>query len=70
MVGLIDDERHITTQWFKAADDAILLVGDIGSGIGGLHEIEEQCTKLFEKGPDRVSPRWRQPEIAAVRSPQ
>ncbi len=28
----------------------------LGSGIGGLHEIEEQCTKLFEKGPDRVSP--------------
>lgn len=28
----------------------------LGSGIGGLQEIEEQCTKLFEKGPDRVSP--------------
>src|SRR6266404_4021666 len=28
----------------------------LGSGIGGLHEIEEQCIKLFEKGPDRVSP--------------
>jgi 3-oxoacyl-[acyl-carrier-protein] synthase II len=28
----------------------------MGSGIGGLHEIEEQCIKLFEKGPDRVSP--------------
>ena len=28
----------------------------LGSGIGGLHEIEEQCRKLFEKGPDRVSP--------------
>src|SRR5438067_9641511 len=28
----------------------------LGSGIGGLHEIEEQCTRLFEKGPDRVSP--------------
>src|SRR5262245_26663477 len=28
----------------------------LGSGIGGLNEIEEQCTKLFEKGPDRVSP--------------
>jgi 3-oxoacyl-[acyl-carrier-protein] synthase II len=27
----------------------------LGSGIGGLHEIEEQCAKLFEKGPDRVS---------------
>jgi 3-oxoacyl-[acyl-carrier-protein] synthase II len=28
----------------------------LGSGIGGLHEIEEGCFKLFEKGPDRVSP--------------
>ncbi|MDX1944185.1 MAG: beta-ketoacyl-ACP synthase II [Pirellulaceae bacterium] len=28
----------------------------MGSGIGGLHEIEEQCEKLFGKGPDRVSP--------------
>jgi 3-oxoacyl-[acyl-carrier-protein] synthase II len=28
----------------------------LGSGIGGLHEIEEQCRRLFEKGPDRVSP--------------
>jgi 3-oxoacyl-[acyl-carrier-protein] synthase II len=28
----------------------------IGSGIGGLHEIEEQHSKLFERGPSRVSP--------------
>ncbi len=28
----------------------------LGSGIGGLNEIEDQCQKLFEKGPDRVSP--------------
>src|SRR5213082_530381 len=27
MVGLIDDERHITTQWFKNHGDVILLVG-------------------------------------------
>jgi 3-oxoacyl-[acyl-carrier-protein] synthase II len=27
----------------------------LGSGIGGLHEIEEQMEKLFKKGPDRVS---------------
>src|SRR5882757_5111937 len=26
MVGLIDDERHITTQWFKKTGDAIILV--------------------------------------------
>lgn len=28
----------------------------LGSGIGGLQEIEEGCTKLMQKGPDRVSP--------------
>jgi phosphoribosylformylglycinamidine synthase II len=27
MVGLIDDEKHITTQWFKDEGDAIILVG-------------------------------------------
>jgi phosphoribosylformylglycinamidine synthase subunit PurL len=26
MVGLIDDERHVTTQWFKEPGDAIILV--------------------------------------------
>jgi 3-oxoacyl-[acyl-carrier-protein] synthase II len=28
----------------------------LGSGIGGLNEIEEQMFKMFSKGPDRVSP--------------
>jgi 3-oxoacyl-[acyl-carrier-protein] synthase II len=28
----------------------------LGSGIGGLHEIEEQVVRLLQKGPDRVSP--------------
>src|SRR5947207_3283016 len=27
MIGLIDDEKHITTQWFKEEGDVILLVG-------------------------------------------
>src|SRR5438067_1025667 len=31
MVGLIDDEKHITTQWFKNQGDVILLVGGTGS---------------------------------------
>ena len=35
MVGLIDDEKHITTQWFKEASDVIILVGEIGNEIGG-----------------------------------
>ena len=28
----------------------------LGSGIGGLNEIEQQMFRMFEKGPDRVSP--------------
>src|SRR5947209_12201673 len=32
MVGLIDDENHITTQWFKNKGDAIILVGP-GAGV-------------------------------------
>ncbi|MEY2439741.1 MAG: phosphoribosylformylglycinamidine synthase subunit PurL, partial [Verrucomicrobiota bacterium] len=31
MVGLIDQESHITTQWFKRAGDAIILVGSVAS---------------------------------------
>src|SRR6202140_3138034 len=34
MVGLIDKEEHITTQWFKNAGDAILLVGTVGDEMG------------------------------------
>jgi len=34
MVGLIDKEEHITTQWFKDAGDAIILVG-AGGGVAG-----------------------------------
>jgi phosphoribosylformylglycinamidine synthase len=33
MVGLIDDETHITTQWFKHEGDLIILVGAV-AGIG------------------------------------
>jgi phosphoribosylformylglycinamidine synthase len=42
MVGLIDDEKHITTQWFKNEGDLIVLVGtaagigDAGAGINAL----------------------------------
>ena len=32
MVGLIDDEKHITTQWFKGAGDVIILVGSVAGG--------------------------------------
>lgn len=28
----------------------------VGSGIGGLHTVEDQCKVMFEKGPERLSP--------------
>ena len=31
MVGLIDDEKHITTQWFKDEGDVIIFVGTIAA---------------------------------------
>ena len=33
MVGLIDKEEHITTQWFKNDGDNIILVGEIGENL-------------------------------------
>jgi phosphoribosylformylglycinamidine synthase len=35
MVGLIEKEEHITTQFFKAAGDVIILVGELGHEMGG-----------------------------------
>src|ERR1700730_8158043 len=35
MVGLIEKEEHMTTQWFKKAGDSIILVGEIGDELGG-----------------------------------
>ena len=35
MVGLIDNEKHVTTQFFKQENDTIILVGETGSELGG-----------------------------------
>jgi phosphoribosylformylglycinamidine synthase len=35
MLGLIDDAKHITTQWFKEPGHVILLLGDLGAELGG-----------------------------------
>jgi phosphoribosylformylglycinamidine synthase len=40
MVGLIDNANHITTQAFKGAGDAILLLGEPGSELGGSHYVK------------------------------
>ena len=41
---------------FKSQYDPYRCGVIIGSGIGGLNEIEEQHAKLFDRGPSRVSP--------------
>jgi phosphoribosylformylglycinamidine synthase II len=53
MVGLIDDEKHITRQWFKKAGDAIILIGDIGHEVGGSHFLKV-CHGRKEGPPPHV----------------
>ena len=53
MVGLIDDEKHVTTQWFKNERDVIILVGEIGSELGGTQFLNT-CFGRKEGPPPRV----------------
>jgi phosphoribosylformylglycinamidine synthase II len=53
MVGLIDDERHITTQFFKNAGDAIILVGEIGNEMGASRFLKV-CHSRKEGLPPRL----------------
>lgn len=40
MVGLIEDERHVTSSHFKTAGDAILLIGELGDELGASHYLK------------------------------
>jgi phosphoribosylformylglycinamidine synthase len=53
MVGLIDKEKHITTQWFKNEGDLIILIGEIGSELGG-SQFLKICHGRKEGPPPRV----------------
>ena len=53
MVGLIEDERHITTQFFKNAGDVIILVGEIGTEMGATHFLKV-CHGRKEGLPPRL----------------
>jgi phosphoribosylformylglycinamidine synthase subunit PurL len=46
MVGLIEDERHITTQFFKNAGDVIILVGAIAGLVDPGEEVASSSTGL------------------------
>jgi len=43
MVGLIDEVKHITTQFFKQPGDVILLLGELGSELGASHYLKVVC---------------------------
>ncbi|MBI4023360.1 MAG: phosphoribosylformylglycinamidine synthase subunit PurL, partial [Verrucomicrobia bacterium] len=45
MVGLIEDARFITTQWFKNEGDLIFLVGEFGSCLGGSQYLLQRTGK-------------------------
>jgi phosphoribosylformylglycinamidine synthase len=40
MVGLVADERHVTTQHFKKPGDVIILLGGFGSELGASHYLK------------------------------
>ncbi|CAA9248771.1 MAG: Phosphoribosylformylglycinamidine synthase, synthetase subunit [uncultured Chthoniobacterales bacterium] len=54
MVGLISDERHITTQFFKNAGDVIILIGGAGDELGASHYMKV-CHGRKEGLPPRLS---------------
>jgi len=37
MVGIVEDPKHVTTQFFKEAGDAIILIGNPGDELGASH---------------------------------
>lgn len=53
MVGLIEDERYITTQFFKKTGDVVILVGEIGDEIGASHFLKI-CHGRKEGRPPRL----------------
>jgi len=53
MVGLIAEEAHITTQFFKRAGDVIILVGDLGDEMGASHFLKV-CLGRKEGLPPRL----------------
>src|SRR3954464_7519653 len=53
MVGVIEKEEHITTQFFKDAGDAIMLLGDFGDELGGSRYLKV-CHQRKEGLPPRL----------------
>jgi len=53
MLGLIDDPKHITTQWFKDAGDVVLLLGELDAELGG-SEYLKRIHKIKKGAPPKM----------------
>jgi phosphoribosylformylglycinamidine synthase len=53
MVGIVEDPRHITTQWFKQEDRAIVLLGSTGNDLGAT-EYEAMTTGELRGGVPKL----------------
>ena len=51
MVGIVEDPRHITTQWFKAGDRAIILIGRTANDLGASEYAVATLGKLEGRVP-------------------
>ena len=54
MVGMIDEERHVTTQYFKENGDVIILLGEVGDELGASHFLKV-CHGRKEGLPPRLN---------------
>ncbi|MCX7915988.1 MAG: AIR synthase related protein, partial [Verrucomicrobiae bacterium] len=54
MLGLIESEQHITTQWFKQEGDVIFLLGELGDGELGGSEYLKRIHGLKKGKPPRM----------------
>ena len=50
MLGIIDDPRHITTQWFKDAGDVVILLGDGEFDLASAKRIHDACLGYIRQG--------------------
>ena len=53
MMGIVDDPKHITTQYFKGEGDVIMLLGEMGDELGG-SEYLKRIHKLKKGAPPQM----------------
>ncbi|HHY73738.1 MAG TPA: phosphoribosylformylglycinamidine synthase subunit PurL [Bacillus bacterium] len=71
MVGVIEDFDHITTQYFKQADDFIYVIGEARQEFGGSELQQLLEGKIFGKAPEldlEVEALRQQQLLAAIKS--